>query len=137
MAKERTRRRQPQPARPAVEWIAGALSCALVVALIAFLFYRAVSEDAPTPDLSVTIEGIEQAAGGTIVRIAVANSGDAAASAVTVHAARRDAPEGDAGRQIEFDYVAGHAVRRGAFVFPDAAIAPGDLEVEIGGFVEP
>lgn len=130
-------KRQSAAARPAVEWIVGALSCVMLAALIAFLLQQALSGDASPPQLSVAIEGIEHAGGGTVVRIAVTNDGDEAAAGVRVLAARAGAPDERARREIEFDYVVGHAVRRGAFRFADAEIQATDLDVGIGGFVEP
>lgn len=129
--------RQPAAARPVIEWIAGAISALVIVALVAFLVHRALFRDAVPPQLSATIEKIERIEGGTLVTVAVANGGDEAAAGVRVHASRRDAGRDAMLRQIEFDYVAGHAVRRGAFLFPDAQLAPGDLEIRIGGFIEP
>lgn len=118
--------------RPLVEWIVGGIACAAIAGLIGFLVFQALTGDARPPRLSVTIEAIERSENGAVVRVAVRNHGDRAAAGVTVHAA-----DGSAERSIEFDYIAGHAVRRGAFVFPDADIAPDRLAVGIGGFVEP
>jgi uncharacterized protein (TIGR02588 family) len=110
--------------RPLVEWVAGALSCVLVVSLAGFLLHRALSEDRLTPRLSAAVEAIEQGARGALVRIVVSNDGDATAAAVRVRATRRD-------------YLAGRAVRRGAFMMPGTALAPEDIDIEIVGFVEP
>ena len=137
MVEKTAESRQSGTARPAVEWITGALSCLMVVTLIAFLLFQALFRDARPPDLSVVVEGVERTENSTMVWIAVANGGDDTAAAVTVQATRKGASDPGAQREIEFDYVAGHAVRRGAFVFPDAEIRPDDLDVEIGGFVEP
>lgn len=118
--------------RPLVEWIVGGLACAAIAGLIGFLVFQALAGNASPPRLSVTVEAIERDGIGAVVRIAVRNHGDRAAAGVAVHAA-----DGGTERSIEFDYVAGHAVRRGAFAFPDADIAPDRLAVGIGGFVEP
>jgi uncharacterized protein (TIGR02588 family) len=122
--------------RPLVEWVAGALSCVLVVSLAGFLLHRALSEDRLTPRLSAAVEAIEQGARGALVRIVVSNDGDATAAAVRVRATRRDDAVG-AASEIEFDYLAGRAVRRGAFMMPGTALAPEDIDIEIVGFVEP
>lgn len=118
--------------RPLVEWIVGGIACAAIAGLVGFLVFEALTGDARPPRLSVTVEAVERGESGAVVRVAVRNHGDRAAAGVTVHAA-----DGGAERSIEFDYVAGHAVRRGAFVFPGADIAPERLAVGIGGFVEP
>ena len=121
--------------RPMVEWVAGALSCAIVAALVAFLLHRALSQETQAPALSVAVEAVEQVADGALVRIALVNRGDATAATVRVRAVRRDEP--GTAREIEFDYIAGHAVRRGAFAFAGAPPAPEEIEIGIVGFVEP
>lgn len=123
--------------RPAVEWIVGALSCVAVAALVVFLLDRAMFHDARPPDLSVAIEAIERGADGAMVSIAVRNDGDEAAAGVRVRAGRVAGGDGEADGEIELDYVAGHAVRRGTFVFADAAIAEDGLRIRIVGFIEP
>lgn len=124
-----------ETARPAVEWIVGVLSCIAVAILIGFLFHQALFRDARPPDLSVVVEAVERTRNGTLVRIAVRNGGDEAAAAVVVRIA--GANDGIGGSEIEFDYVAGHAVRRGTFVFAGTGLAPEDIEAAVSGFVEP
>lgn len=123
--------------RPLVEWVVGALSCVVVAALAGFLLYRALSEDTPTVRLSAAVEAVEQSVDGALVRIVLSNSGDATATGVRVRATRRDAASPDMAGEIEFDYVASRAVRRGAFVMTGGALAPEDIALEIVGFVEP
>lgn len=136
MSKESPESPQHQT-RSAVEWVVGAVSGLAVVALIVFLFHQAAFHVSQPPVLSVAIEGIEQGAGGTVVRIAVINGGDDAAAGVRVRATHAADAHGLAPRRIEFDYVAGHGIRRGSFVFSGTAVAANDVEIEIEGFVEP
>lgn len=137
MPKKNTRNsRSGTTTRPLAEWVVGALSAIVAAVVVAFLLYQAAFGDARPPDLAVAIEGVDRAGNGTTVRIAVTNSGDEAAAGVAVQASLNNA-QGDAvQRDLTFDYVAGHAVRRGAFVLPGNA-APDDLTVEITGYVEP
>ncbi len=119
--------------RPMIEWAVGAVSAALVICLVGYLVQQAVSGDGRPADLRVSIEHVLQHGGTTTVAVAVSNGGDEAAAAVRVIAA---GPDEAVAREIEFDYIAAHAVRRGAFVFP-GAVGENDLRVEIGGYVEP
>lgn len=123
--------------RSAVEWIVGAVSGLAVVALIVFLFHQAAFRVAQPPALTVAIEGIEQGPHGTVVKVAVANHGDDAAAGVRVRATHAAAAQDLVHKQIEFDYVAGHGIRRGSFVFSGTAVSASDVEIEIEGFVEP
>lgn len=128
-----TRNRRPSlHDRPLAEWIVGGIACVAIVGLIGFLVFQALTGDARPPRLSVTVEAVERGESGAVVRVAVVNHGDRAAAGVTVHAA-----DGGAERSIEFDYVAGHAVRHGAFVFPEGNVVTERLSVGIGGYVEP
>ncbi len=131
--KEQTR---SEKARPAVEWIFGSVSAAVVVGLVLFLGYQALFGDNRPPELSVSFEGVDQFDNGTVVMVAVANRGDEAAAAVTVYASTPDASGRASQKQIEFDHIAAHAVRRGAFVFP-GPVDPAALQLEIGGYAEP
>lgn len=123
---------QPAPARPAVEWIFGIASAILVAALALFLAYEALFSPAGPPQLSATVESIEHLAGATVVNVAVFNRGGETASAVTVAAAAEG--NGASPKEIQFDYVAPGAVRRGAFVFAGQA---GPVRIEVQGFTDP
>jgi len=125
-----------QEARPLVEWIFGGVSAVIVAGLVLFLGYQALFGEARPAELHVAIERIDRLQNGTAIIVAVANTGDKAASAVIVHASAPDASGGMSQRQIEFDYVGANAVRRGAFVFTDP-VAPDALGLEIGGYTEP
>lgn len=120
--------------RPLIEWVFGGVSAAVVAALILFLGYQALFGDARPADLMVTIERIDRLESGAEVVVALENRGDRAASAVAVYASERG--DGASRQRIEFDYVAAHGVRRGAFIFPEPVEAA-DLLVEVGGYTEP
>ena len=122
--------------RPVIEWIFGSVSGAVVVGLVLFLGYQALFGDTRPPDLFVSIEGVQELDNGTVVTFAVANRGDKAVSAVTISAAAADASEGASEKQIEFDYIAAHSVRRGDFVFP-GPVAGESLRIGCGGESEP
>ncbi|MBP7339305.1 hypothetical protein [Niveispirillum sp.] len=117
----------------AVEWTVGALSGVLVLCLILFLGHEAVFGEVQPARLVVSIAEIEPMDGGTMVTVTVMNQGDKAAAAVTVNASLKEATAPD--KQIEFDYIAAHAVRRGAFLFPHP-VNHTVLDIQIGGFTE-
>lgn len=118
------------PGRPAVEWIFGAVSAALVVALALFFAYQAAFGGVGPPDLRVIVVRSNEMANGTLLRVVVANEGDDAASAVTLSARR---PGQAFAKRIELDYVAGHSTKSGAFLF-DERVEAADVEVEIDGY---
>jgi len=125
------------PKRPLIEWIFGAVSAGLVVALVGFLAWEAVFAGSRPPELVLELTSVEPAGNGTTVKIAIANRGDEAASAVIVQASAQDASGGEPlQKQIEFDYVPGHGTRYGAFIMPGKVAAEG-IRIEIGGYAEP
>lgn len=122
--------------RPIVEWIFGSVSAAVVGGLVLFLGYQALFGDTRPPDLFVSIEDVQEFDNGTVVTVAVANRGDEAVSAVVIYAAAPGIPELASQKQIGFDYIAAHAIRRGAFVFRGPVVRDA-LQLEIGGYAEP
>ncbi|MEO9341196.1 hypothetical protein ABFT80_27785 [Mesorhizobium sp. SB112] len=120
--------------RPVIEWVLGGISAIVVSGLIVFLAYEALFGDNSPPRLVVSVDRIEQIGNGTLVTVSVSNDGDEAASAVMVVAST----SGDERQKtIELDYIAAHAVRRGAFIFDTTSLSENDIRLEIGGFVEP
>jgi uncharacterized protein (TIGR02588 family) len=119
--------------RPLIEWVVGAISAALVAGLLLYLGHQALFGESRAAALDVSVERVASSGNATTVTVAVANRGDKAAAAVTVLAS---GPGASASRQIEFDYVAAGARRRGAFVFP-GAVSPDEIKVELGGYTEP
>lgn len=119
--------------RPAVEWTFAALSGVLVLCLVSFLAHEAMSGGIRPAELVVSIDDVEQLDSGVMIMVTVANRGDKAAAAVTVNASLAEATAPD--KQIEFDYIAAHAVRRGAFLFP-RSVEPAALGIQIGGYTE-
>lgn len=126
----------PEPSRPIIEWVFGAVSAAIVAAVIAFLGHGALFGEGKPPDLVATMERLEKVGDGTLVVVAVANRGDSAASDVGVRAIVTGAGEA-AAREIRFDYIAARASRRGAFVIEGKDVGKDDLRLAIHGFVEP
>lgn len=123
--------------RPKIEWVCGAASAILIVGVIAFLAFEAAFGDGKPPDLAATIERLEDIGNGTLVWVSVTNSGGEAAADVGVEAVVATAGAAPARKQLRFDYIAAHAVRRGAFLVQDRGVAAKDLQVTIHGFSEP
>lgn len=123
-------------ARPKVEWAFGALSAAVVAALMAFLAHEALFGGDRPPDLRATVETVQAMENGTLVIVSVRNDGDQAAGDVAVTAKRSTGAQ-DAVKTIRFDYIAAQGIRRGAFMLADQGIERGDLAIDIQGYVEP
>ena len=123
--------------RPMIEWIFGGASAILIAGVMVFLAFEAAFGDKEPPDLAVTIDRLEKVSSGTLVMVTVTNRGDNAAAEVGVETTLTMSGEVPVRKQIRFDYVAAHAVRRGAFIVEGRIEEANDIEVTIHGFVEP
>jgi uncharacterized protein (TIGR02588 family) len=122
----------PKESRPLVEWIVGAASALLVVALVAFLTYEALFAGDQPPDLTAEVISLQNNSSGTSVMVRVTNHGDQAAAAVVVTASLQGAER----KTIQLDYVSGKASQMGAFQFA-SAVSGREFRVEVEGYAEP
>lgn len=123
--------------RPAVEWIVGGVSAVLVACIAAFLAYQAAFGDSVPPRLSVSVDRFEQVSNGTLVEVVVRNDGDRTAAGVVAQVAMADGQGQTIRKTIRFDYVPGHATRRGAFLLDDPQLSRAEVRPSIDGFTEP
>ena len=111
-----------------IEWIAGSVSALVVLGMIGFFVYEAISGADGLPRLEVTVDPVDQIAGGTHLRYLIRNEGGRAASAVTLSVTLR--------RSVIVDYVPAHSQVSGGLNVPESA-RPGDLELTVDGYVDP
>lgn len=123
--------------RPAVEWVVGAVSAVLVACVAGFLAYQAAFGNTVPPRLSVSVDRFEPVSNGTLVEVVVRNDGDRTAAGVVAQLATADAQGQTIRKTIRFDYVPGHAARRGAFLLDDPQLSRADVRPSIDGFTEP
>lgn len=100
-----------------IEWAAAIIGTVLVIAMLAYTFYQAVSNSSRPPLITVQADSVIDTPGGYLVMFSATNAGDETAAAVQISGAlMRDTvsvEEGDA----TIDYVPSHAVRRGGMMF--------------------
>jgi uncharacterized protein (TIGR02588 family) len=133
VATARTKAKRSASAKPAnaqaarIEWIAGIVSAAIVLAVMGFLAFEAVVKSGGIADLAVipVERGMTQA--GLAVTFEVRNAGHAAAAAVEVAG-------GDG--QITIDYVPAGASRMATLIFPPET-SPEEIEVRVVGYSDP
>ena len=115
-----------------IEWIAGSVSALVVLGMIGFFVYEAISGADGLPRLEVTVDPVDQIAGGTHLRYLIRNEGGRAASAVTLSVTLPDGGR----RSVIVDYVPAHSQVSGGLNVPESA-RPGDLELTVDGYVDP
>jgi uncharacterized protein (TIGR02588 family) len=115
-----------------IEWIAGVVSALIVVGIIGFFVYEAISGANGLPRLEVTVDPIVQTADQTHLRYLIRNEGGQAASAVTLSFSL---PDG-ARRSVIVDYVPAHSQVTGGLYVPES-VRPAELELTVDGYVDP
>lgn len=129
--------RKDRDKRPTLEWVVGVVSAVIVAGILAFLGREAVFGDRRPPNLVAAVDRIEAVEGGTLIMIVLSNSGDQAAAEVAVEATIDSTDAEPLQKEISFDYVASHSVRRGAFMVEGPAPSAADIRLNVHGYVQP
>jgi uncharacterized protein (TIGR02588 family) len=100
-----------------IEWATGLLSAVLVIAMLAWVAWEAVTEKASPPEFTVTTTGRQMVDGGYRVTFDIANRAAETASAVVVRGEMLR--EGGVIEQadVTFDYVPARSIAKGAVFF--------------------
>lgn len=125
------------PARtPLLEWVAGVVGLALVVAIVGLLAREALFGDNSPPDLRVRLVEVVPQGDGALVRIEVTNTGGRSAAQVAVEGVlvREGAPPETA--SVVLDYVPGDAKRKAGLRFSTTP-RPDQLQLRAKGYVDP
>jgi len=118
-----------------IEWATGAVSALLVMILVGWIGYHAVTQGNGPPDLSVTIVSSAGRAQGYLVMFDVENTGDRTAATVVVRgeiSAKDDVIETV---ETTLDYVPARSKARGGLIFRNDP--EGRSRIAATGFSEP
>lgn len=116
-----------------VEWAASLGAFAVILGLIGFLLFEAMTRSPGPPALRTAVVGVEERGAQTEVKILVENRGGRAADAVSVEG-RSTAGAGI--RMATLDHAPPRSKRTVVLVF-EAPVDPLDLEVSIVGYTVP
>lgn len=126
-----------QDERPHIlEWVIGAASALLVVAMIGFVLYQAFTATSAHPELHVVAETIEPAGDGFHVIFRAANRGGATAAGVEVEGRIERGGETLETGRVTLDYVPAHSRQKGGLLFSEDP-RQGRLVLEAVGYSEP
>ncbi|HEV7310338.1 TIGR02588 family protein [Ensifer sp.] len=118
-----------------VEWLTGSVSALVIVALIGWITFEALTQSTAPPDLAVTVISIEKRAGGYLVMFDAENTADRTAAGVVV---RGEIMDGDAvveTVETTLDYVPMQSSARGGLIFRNDP--EGRSRLAATGFSEP
>ncbi|WP_159585415.1 TIGR02588 family protein [Chelativorans xinjiangense] len=111
--REESRNKKPHT----LEWVAGGLSAAVILAMVGFILYHALNTTAIKPDLRVLVEQVEVTDDGFRVDFRAVNRGDATAAGVEIEGRiERDGETIETSR-ITIDYIPAHSRQRGGLLF--------------------
>jgi uncharacterized protein (TIGR02588 family) len=121
---------------PPLEWAVALVGLVLVAGIIGFLLYQASLNDNSAPDITLTVSGITEGAGGYLVEFNVQNHGGRTVARLVVVGELRRSDEVVEVSQVEIDYVPAKSERSGGFFFSEN---PADYELALRplGFQEP
>jgi uncharacterized protein (TIGR02588 family) len=100
-----------------IEWVTGAVSAVIVIAVMVWIAKDAIADRDASPDLVGSFVNVERRSGGYQVQFEVRNKASVTASQVTVRGEVRD---GDAlleATDTVVDYVPGHSTATGGLIF--------------------
>lgn len=121
---------------PVLEWIIGAAGCAIVGAVIAFLFYHAITASQSPPDVDVKVMSVVQVRSGYLVTAKTHNQGGSTAAGVVIQGELRKGKEVVEQSNTTLDYSPPNSEKQvGLFFTRDPRQF--DLQVRALGYVEP
>lgn len=119
-----------------VEWVTGALCTALVLAMIGWIGYEAMTASGGKPDLSVRITGQQATIGGHQISFIVENRGTRTAADVPVTGTLVDGDVILEQREVTFDYVPEKSSATGIMLFK-ADPSSHTLDLRASGYTDP
>jgi len=123
------------PSTNPVEWGIAAVSAVLLLALVAFLTYEAVTRDGTQPTLELSVEEIVEGPTAYTVVLEVFNAGDMTGAAVEIEGTLTIGQETSVSNVV-LDYAPARSTRRAALLFEQDPRA-GELELRVTGYTDP
>lgn len=124
-----------QDGRTTAEWVTFAVSCAVLLVVVALVVVQLVGEHDPAAPEAHRVGPVRVVGGQHFVDVAVTNGGDATAANVQVTASLVIDGESTEGDQ-SIDFLAGGETEDLVFVFDDAP-SDGELTVAVSGYGVP
>lgn len=124
-----------RPDRTAAEWVTFAVSCTILLVVVALVVVQLVGEHDPAAPEAHRVGPVRVVDGQHVVEVAVTNEGDATAANVQVTASLVIDGETTEGDQT-IDFLAGGETEDLVFVFDDPP-ADGELTVAVSGYGVP
>jgi len=118
------------------EWVAAAVSTALVLAVVGYMAFDAVARPRTPPAIEVARGNVLQVRGGWLVEFRAFNHGHETAAGVKVEGTLEDGGRTVETSEATLDFVPGRATRRGGLFFREDPRARA-MELRALGYQEP
>ena len=114
------RKQDKGPREPLLEWVAAAIGLVLTLGILAIIGREALSGEVDqAPAVEVRVERLVQTPAGFVVEIAATNRSGATAAAVGIEGVLKNGEAKVETSGTTFDYVPGHATRKGGLFFKE------------------
>lgn len=100
-----------------LEWLSGLVSAALILALIGYIGWNAVTEEMEPPEFAIEATGMGRVSGGYRITFDIENRANTTAAAVIVRGELARGEETVETVDVTFDYVPGQSQSSGAILF--------------------
>lgn len=111
-----------------MEWVTGLASAGLIVALIGYVGWNAVTETMAPPEFAIEATGMARVTGGYRITFDIENRANTTAAAVIVRGELKRGDESLETVDVTFDYVPGESQSSGAILF---ASDPGSAQLTL------
>lgn len=119
-----------------VEWATGVASCIIVLCMVGFILWEAVTDSQEPPDLTIVVTSSSPVTGGYRVTFDIVNGSAATAAAVVVRGEILDRDNVMEAIDVSFDYVPAESKSSGAIIFSRNP-ADRSLRVRAVSYTEP
>lgn len=130
MAERRARPKQRSTSETA-EWVVAVISAILVLGLMGFLAFEAVTQTGGLPSISLAVKDVVQTSHGYNALVSVTNHGSATAADVAL-----SGRAGDEESQVVLDFSPAMSERQVSLIFRNP-VGPDDIELQVRGYVDP
>lgn len=119
-----------------IEWVTGLLSTALVIGMLGWVGYEAVTRGSENPELTIQTLTTTKVAAGYRVEFEIHNSATTTAAAVVVRGEIMTNQTVAEDAEVTFDYVPSQSKVGGALIFSGDPAA-GELRIRPVGYTDP
>lgn len=118
------------------EWVSGAVGLVMVLAMVGYLGYNAMTAESSVPGVTVDHLSTQRTSGGYVVTFRARNSGPSTAASLLISGRLNDGSRNIETSEVVLDYLPPRGERRGGLIFQNDPSGY-QLRLEPKGYVDP